>query len=142
MGMYTELVCSFRLRKDVPAEVIEMLTYMATGEGDQPNTLDHPLFSTDRWHVMLMMDSYCFDGDTCSTVRFDDITRCHMVSIRCNLKNYCGEIDKFIDWLTPHIDASEGEFLGHKRYEEDDNPTLLYHPNRWERPRFVSNSQW
>ena len=31
-------------------------------------------------------------------------------------KNYCGEIDLFIDWITPHLD---NYLIGHSWYEGD-----------------------
>ena len=45
-----------------------------------------------------------------------------------NLKNYGGEINKFLLWIAPylHTGADYKEFLGFTRYEEDDDPTLIY----------------
>ena len=45
--------------------------------------------------------------------------------MRCDLKNYENEIEDFLAWIKPHLDASEGEYLGHTRYEEDPLPTFL-----------------
>lgn len=50
------------------------------------------------------------------------------VNIRANLKNYDNEIDKFLHWLAPYIDT-EG-FIGYTRYEEYDDPTLIYIDDR------------
>ena len=75
-----------------------------------------------------MMDSYYFDADTHSTLRFDDISDSYRLCIRCNLKNYSDEIQKFIDWIIPFLDKYEGEFLGFYRYEETEVPTLVYMP--------------
>lgn len=47
-----------------------------------------------------------------------------------NIKNYDNEIETFVEWLTPYID-DYSDFLGYKIYEEDEKPTLLYHPNKW-----------
>ena len=124
MGMYTELVMGCELKKDTPAEVIETLKYML-GDNEYLATVPvNKLFATDRWKVMLCCDSYYFDGDTHSTLRHDDINQGYHLTIRCNLKNYCGEIGKFLNWIYPYADTRE--FVGYYRYEECEVPTLVY----------------
>jgi hypothetical protein len=130
MGMYTELNCAFKLRKDTPEKVIAIIRFM-TEEREKPDVVDHSLFSTARWEEMLQCDSYYFEGDTQSTIRFDDCSNRFYVTIRCNLKNYEGEIEKFIEWITPYMEMDPGEFLGYQRHEEVELPTLLFHPNQW-----------
>jgi hypothetical protein len=51
-----------------------------------------------------------------------------MVSIRCSLKNYTGEIEKFVDWLMPWIENGSGEcgLLGYSIPEDGVVPTLFY----------------
>jgi hypothetical protein len=122
MGMYTELHYNVELRSDVPAEVLAALRYML--DSDQPEArCDHPLFETDRWSVMLRMSSAYFPSRTHSEL-FNEYDRWHL-GVRCNLKNYDGEIEKFIDWMDPYVDAFEGDFLGFHRYEESDDPVLI-----------------
>lgn len=75
---------------------------------------------------MLRCDSYYFDADTHSTLRFDDISDSYYLCIRTNLKNYGQEIRHFVDWIMPYLDKFEGEFLGFSRYEETEEPTLIY----------------
>jgi hypothetical protein len=128
MGMYTEFHFNAELRKDTPADVLEVLWYMLGDRASEPPLPSHPLFETDRWYGMLRCDSYYFDADTCSTLRRDRISETYFLCIRCNLKNYDDEIGKFVDWITPYLDKHEGEFLGFRRYEETEEPTLLYMP--------------
>lgn len=127
MGMYTELHYNAELRKDVPEQVIKVLNYMLHFEPGEarPELPDHPLFKTERWPVMLRMDSYYFAADTPSTMRKDDIGEQYLLCIRCNLKNYGSEIEHFINWIDPYVDAYEGDFLGFYRYEESEEPTLI-----------------
>ena len=130
--MYTELHYNVELKSDVPAEVLAALRTMlydtldAEGNPCHESKPDHPLFKTDRWQVMLRMDSYYFSADTHSTLRFDKIANQWFLCIRCNLKNYTGEIEAFIDWIDPYVDAFRGNFLGFYRYEETEEPTLIY----------------
>ncbi len=127
MGMYTEFHFNVKLKKDVPQEVIDILNYMLNEGTKEPlPEPDHPLFETCRWRIMLNMDSYYFAADTNSTLRYDDIGRCYYLNIRCNLKNYGNEIEKFINWIMPYIRAFKGDFLGFYRYEETEQPTLIF----------------
>jgi hypothetical protein len=129
MGMYTELNCAFALSKNTPGQIINILLYMTGQSSTEPETIPpHPLFGDTRWNHMLRGASAYFDGEPHSMVRLDEFSDKHRVTIRCNFKNYDDELEKFIDWITPHIDALPGDFLGYKRYEDTEMPTLLYHP--------------
>lgn len=129
MGMYTELDFNSRLRKDIAVGVLDTLGYMLGEREDEPTELPkHPLFETERWRFMLQSDSYYFDADTHSTLRWDWQDDWYL-NIRCNLKNYDSEIEHFIDWIMPHLGEYhiEGDFLGFYRYEEDEEPNIIYY---------------
>ena len=129
MGMYTELHFNSELKRTTPASILSILEFMING-GDEPTALlpDHPLFKSTRWRFMLNMDSYYFDADTISTLRYDDISESFYLCIRTNLKDYDNEIEKFIDWIMPYLNKYEtGQFLGFYRYEEDEQPTLIFY---------------
>ncbi len=124
MGMYTELVCAFDLREDVPQNVIDILQYMVSSEKPRNFQIpDHLLFDTTRWNIMLQCDSFYFPGETYSRIGFDKISGWWM-TIRCNLKNYDREIQKFIDWIQPYMNTHG--FIGYMRYETEEGPTLLF----------------
>lgn len=128
MGMYTEFHYNIELpKKTTPKEVIKILKYMINNEKkiDDIEIPEHKLFKTDRWTYMLRTDSYYFSADTKSTLRYDKIGECYYLCIRCNLKNYDNEIEKFIDWINPYIGEYD-DFLGFYRYEESNKPTLIY----------------
>ena len=127
MGMYTELVLAVEFRSDTPAYVSDMLKIMIDGRG-VPETIllpDHPLFKTDRWAYMLRCDSGCFPGE--SYVKLDESRRFTELTLRCSLKNYDSEIEWFLDFIKPYLQA-DGYlgYLGYMRYEEYDYPTLIY----------------
>ena len=126
MGMYTELVLGVDLRSDTPNEVVDTLTYMLAIDQEDltPIIPDHELFQTDRWEVMLRCGSSYFDGGTHSEMSYDKYGRVWRISIRCNLKNYSSEIEKFINWISPYV--STRGFAGYSRYEEEREPTLIY----------------
>lgn len=129
MGMYTELHFNVELAEDVPGDVIDILKFMVGDSEEEPKKLPrHKLFESTRWRFMLRTDSYYFPADTHSTLRYDDIGKSYYLCIRTNLKNYDSEIEKFISWIDPYIDiyTQQGDFLGFYRYEEDNEPTLIY----------------
>jgi hypothetical protein len=130
MGMYTELVLSTQI-KDDPA-VVEIIKFMG-GDGQvTPNPTfelpDHPFFKADRWKHMLRSASYYFTPMTAFRFERDDIAKSWSLIVRCDLKNYDDEIEKFIDWLSPHLDDHHGQMIGYSRYEESREPTILYAP--------------
>ena len=128
MGMYTALHFYSELNVPKDSMVADILKYMVGDTEEMPEMLpDHELFKSDRWRVMLRMDSYYFDEDTHSTLRWDDNGESYYLNIRCNLKDYDSEIEKFIDWIMPYLDEYKqpGDFLGFYRYEEDEEPTII-----------------
>lgn len=139
MGMYTEFHFNAEVQDD--DDVLAVLRYMVD-DGPEPAPLpNHLLFSTGRWRRMLRGDSYYFDADTHSTLRAD-YQGGQYLCIRCNLKNYDGEIEKFIDWITPHLKKHEGDFLGFYRYEETEQPTLIHHsPASTQEGEYARNQQ-
>lgn len=127
MGMYTEIHFNSKLTVDKDSMVADILKYMVGDIEDAPELLPaNALFKTDRWQIMLRCDSYYFDADTLSTLRWDEISHHYYLCIRSNLKNYDSEIEEFIDWIDPYLNKQPGDFLGFYRYEEDEEPTLIY----------------
>lgn len=120
MGMYTELVLGVELKAD--PNVIGILKVMLGYLDEFDGNYSHPLFSTPRWRIMLGCGSAYFDRQADSKLVED--YRCCYLNVGCNFKNYNNEIDLFLDWLRPYIE-SDG-FIGYMRYEENDNPTLIY----------------
>lgn len=109
MGMYTALHFNSAIKCNTPPEVIKEIE----------SRVDE-----------IKSDSYYFDEDTITSLRFDKIHDGYYLNIRLNTKNYAGEIEKFVEWVTPYLDKRDGEFLGFMRYEETEIPTLLYYPNK------------
>lgn len=123
MGMYTELVLSTRVK---PIEsVIDVLQYMA-GKKDKPVLPNHPLFKTTRWDRLFASCSSYFVPRSVCLLEYDEIGGYWVLILRADLKNYEGEIEKFIDWIDPYLDLLPGELVGYSRYEETNEPTLIY----------------
>jgi hypothetical protein len=129
MGMYTELHYNASLKSNTPISILNTLRVMV-GDAHREDYLDVDLdvdfLDIGRIEYMLRCNSYCFDADTHSTLKYDHIIEAHYLCVRCNLKNYDQEIQRFIKWIDPYVDKLEGSFLGFYRYEEDETPTLIY----------------
>jgi hypothetical protein len=121
--MYTELHYNVELRRDIPQQVIDVLEFMLDNDLPQPELPEHTLFKTHRWPVMLRMSSAYFEAPTRSELITEPAHR--TLSVRCNLKNYDGEIEAFVDWMNPYVAAFKGDFLGFSRYEETEDPTII-----------------
>lgn len=53
------------------------------------------------------------------------------IMILSSFKNYSNEVEKFLDWIKPHLMHSDGRevgkrYLGYSYYEEADEPTLHF----------------
>ena len=124
MGTYTEIF----FRAEVDAEAHGVLERMAEGYSwlHDSGWPDHPLFSTDRFLSLMACGSYYFPG--ANHLEFEKRTYDEgvCVSFRANLKNYGSEIEKFFDWVAPHVLDGEGTFLGYSLYEEADVPRLYF----------------
>lgn len=129
--MYTQLQFASELKKDTPPEVIDILKKMVEDPRrmlslNPPKDLpDHEFFKAESWNWLFTMDSYYFDADTSATLRFDDISNTYYLTVMSNIKNYKGEIQKFIDWIMPYLNKTDGDFLGYSRYEETEDPTII-----------------
>lgn len=131
MGMYTEFVCALKIKNNTPKEVINILDFMSNGnekiKAEELILPNHDLFECSRWVYMFRSDSYYFNGVTNTIFKRDETFGYYYLTIRTNLKNYDGEIEKFLDWIKPYIECYGNEFLGYSRYEEFEEPDLIYY---------------
>ena len=134
MGMYTELNIAVRLK--LPDNALKILEFMTEQSENQDFELPvHPLFDleTNRWEYMLCCDSASFPHTTYSFLENEkyfaeeDTSQC-VLNVRCDLKNYNDEIENFLDWIYQYS-MTKG-FIGYMRYEEDEDPTLIYFTDR------------
>jgi len=123
MGMYTEAVLRFEVRKNTSqyralfqklieeVDITEELPFAKDGRLD------------NLW--LLDCDSYYFGG--CTICKMDDTAfDTARVTLAFNLKNYQSEIEALLDWLVPACCEEWKTFIGYIRYEEADDPTLVY----------------
>lgn len=124
MGMYTELVIACSINEK-HKDYIDALNYMVN-EIPCEIKFNHPLFKTDRWDWMFDGDSYYFSGKSHSEFIYDKLIKGWVLTARFNIKNYNEEIEKLLDWIAPVAEEWNNEFVGYYRYEEYENPTLIF----------------
>lgn len=141
MGMYTEFHFRAHLKEDGSADdVMSWLANCAVSDWDAVEAFSaHPFFGSDmRWQALLRGSCAVYQFAHPLIVRPKDgpryrggpewDTNCYNeVLIHSSFKNYGNEIDLFLDWIRPYIDARYGpEFIGYSLYEEDVEPKLYY----------------
>lgn len=135
MGMYTELVFAANIMEGTPKYVIELINYMIKGE-------DYTLCDTIDWDGLeeqglipsfcrpwlLSQRAYEFAGEPRSILKpytySSSTDLSYTLTIRTQIKNYHGEIESFIDWISEWVEDTD--FAGYYRYEENQEPTLIY----------------
>lgn len=126
MGMYTELYLSCEIKDEAPEEVKQIIEHLFGDLEEIETPPDHWFFSCGRWEMVGSCSSYYFTPFA-SSQTYTDFKGSLSFTTRFDLKNYDGEIQGFLDWVMPYIDACEGDHLGHYRYEEDLEPTMIYY---------------
>lgn len=116
--MYTQLFLDVNLKKDTPNEIIDTLKLMVVGKSTKWN---------NRLDWVFNSSSYNFSNNQFAKIEYDKIYKAYRLIVLCDFKNYDDEIEQLIEWLKPYID-NDGMY-GYTRYEEDDEPTILYTGN-------------
>lgn len=119
--MYTQLKIGANLKKDVPNEIIEVLKYMCAME----NTMNKfPFEHPHRWrleHLFIRGSSY-FESPWHNLI-FNADEGAWTLHASCNIKNYNGELQVFIEWFTP--------FVGSGFLDEDGTFATIFY-EEWE----------
>ena len=130
MSMYTEIYVKAVLKEDVNINVIDVLKYMLGMDNIELEDLilpNHSLFTTNNWHYMLRSGSYYHVPYVVSLFEYNNISENYYLVVRSDFKNYQGEVEKFFDWISPHVEKDgDKTFMGYSLYEEDYEPTLYY----------------
>lgn len=75
---------------------------------------------------MLTCSSYYFTPVNVNHFEYDSIANYWSLVSYSSFKNYDGEVEAFFDWLKPFVDDEPGTLIGYHRYEEYEEPTLVY----------------
>lgn len=136
MGMYTE----FYFRANIsPGPVADWLHNQINGDGwFKTGYDDHPLFKGNRWAGVFIGGGAVYQESRSPIFRRKSDNSGepyhHQLVVASSLKDYGDEIDQFIDWIAPHLDMHDGDFLGYSLYEDStdggeqwrEHPTLYF----------------
>ncbi len=84
------------------------------------------LFDTRSWKTMLREAGPGFIAEARSLMRFDYETLAYILHIQCIRINKENEIEKFLNWIDPYVDASRGEYIGFMYQQDSDGKTPLF----------------
>jgi hypothetical protein len=59
---------------------------------------------------------------------YDEISKQWSLLGKGDLKNYEDEIEYFFNWIMLWVEGWPGDFIGYHRYEESQEPTLVFLP--------------
>lgn len=151
MGMYTEFIFGCNLSKATPRVCVEALDYVINGEEKKPKYEDPKNWEEDEFNkhyiertleddvIKAFIDQYDFWRlFKCSSYYFgaanpvgkfyyDPIDSSYHISTRADLKNYEGQIEKFIEYIRPFVTQGSGydhHIFAYVQYEEAEFPTL------------------
>jgi hypothetical protein len=118
MGMYTEIFVNVDLIESTPDEVIQTLKAICGYDSESPFLAGKP----KRWSMLFGNGSYYTPNTQCAALTFDGIGNNWSLIGKGDIKNYEGEIEAFFEYIEPWV---EDRFMGYKRYEEDEEPTVM-----------------
>lgn len=130
MGSYTELIFGAQLKENTPNDVIETVKWLLS-----PNQTSTPLFpeSWKQTRISWMFKSggsYYFGAQSGNSYfTFDEISKSWRLSARFNIKNYDGEIEKFLEWIKPWIEQGSGNREFYAIVTTEDGEPKFYHLN-------------
>ena len=151
MGMYTEFIFGCELSKNTPKVCIDALDYSINGEEKKPKYENPEGWEEKRFNenyierttpveeIEKFIEEYDFDrlfhcssyyfgaANPMSKFYYDSISKSYKISTRADLKNYSGQIEKFIEYIKPYVEHGSGydnEIFAYVQYEEDPFPTM------------------
>jgi hypothetical protein len=126
MGMYTELVLKCEIKKDTPPDVIAVLRHLFADDNIPATLPEHEFFKCGAWSRIGSCSSFYHHPRPVNDYNTESSFQAARIFSRSDLKNYDGEIEKFIDWVSPYLDCDEEQCIGWSWYEECDSPMLIY----------------
>lgn len=122
MGSYTAIHFDGKLKRDIPDHVMETLIYMLDARATLETPISEvpfprnkdgtssPLSQCARWNCLFTMSSAYFREKTNSYMQ--QVGEEKYLHVVANLKNYNEEIEKFMKWILPFIEAKPGDWIG------------------------------
>ena len=131
MGMYTEIIVGCTLKKNLPKVCVNALTLISNRQEINENDKETEEFikEYDLYNICWSESAYFGAPSHCIFRGLEEnYENYYSLSIRANLKNYNGEIEKFLKYIRPYVRWGSGtnELYAMTIYEEDKEPTLWF----------------
>jgi len=124
MGMYTELNLCIEFKKSVNRDFLYTISEMVKDSMYIKKGNEKVLFESERSSIMFKCSSSYFVDIVISKLNYNKYTERWELFVHSNFKNYDNDIEKFIEFIMPHIERKG--FIGYSRYEEVYEPTLYF----------------
>lgn len=161
--MYTEFIFGCELSKSTPKVCIDALDYVINGEEKKPKYENPEGWEQERFndnyierttpveeiekfieeydfYRLFCSCSYYFGADNpYSKFHYDKIADTYKISTRADLKNYEGQIEKFIEYIRPYVEHGSGfphRIFAYVQYEEEQFPTIYAMDGTYSDPTF------
>lgn len=129
MGHYTRIKLDVEVSAAAPADVVDLLRWLTTRrEAPHPALPDHPFFQCKHWQSLGFGSASYWDKQPPPPVLSAAAEGGWRFSFECALRNYDSEIEKFLDWIGPHLASPSGDVIGETETEDQrfgGRPTLL-----------------
>ena len=125
MGYYTTLKCKFKLKKDTPDSVLNLLKKVLIDiDLDCEDLLvKHEFFQCERWKNLFLSTN----GSDIQGGKLYKENDYWTVDLHTEFKDYDNEIDKFIDWINPYIvGRKKKQYIGKWKDENMNNYINIY----------------
>lgn len=134
MGEYTKFSVILPIKTDTPENIKNILIDIVENSGNNLKTMElpeHEFFKDENRFYFAQCNSYYFTGTSNSKIHYNEKIGCKtdnrmILHIDCDFKNYENEIDLFLNFIAPYVDANHNTFLGYSREEKFINPELYF----------------
>lgn len=131
MGMFTEFYFRANIQDGPVADWLER--QITGGEWFENGGYDdHDFFSAPRWDHVFIGGGAVYQESREAIFRRPQTCGpySNQLVLSSSLKDYSGETELFLKWITPHLKMSTGDFLGYALYEDstDDSDQWREHP--------------
>ena len=120
MGTYTEIYVNVDFKKDLPDDVIEVITAVCNKDLNYFATSDFPL----RWGLLFNNGSYYTPYTSCAMLTYDETAEHWSLLGKGDIKNTSEEIEEFFEYIEPYV---ERPFMGYIM-EEYTTPQMMFKP--------------
>ena len=125
--MYTEFHFRAHLKEDGSADaLVQWLKDEKPWDRTPFNA--HEFFQCDRWSNLFCSGGAVYQQSMPYRFTMKGVAGSfyNELFIHSSFKHYGHEIELFLDWIDPFVDAYPGDFLGYSLYEESETPTLYF----------------